>query len=100
MIQKNLIILFLSDAISTTTTTESVTNLEGSSGKIMSKNFLDSYEPDTNCQWNINVDKGRKIKLTFFLFNVRNHSCFYSVTKSMAGGGSVKNSYRIRIKVR
>ena len=83
MIQKNLIILVLPDAISTTTTTESVTNLEGSSGKIMSKNCLDSYEADTNCQWNINVDKGRKIKLTFFLFNVRNHSCFYSVKKCM-----------------
>ena len=36
----------------------------------MSKNFPEAYDHNTNCEWNINVEEGQKIKLTFHLFNV------------------------------
>ena len=45
----------------------------------MSKNFPESYEHNTNCEWNINVEEGQKIKLTFHLFNVSNHRLFHSI---------------------
>ena len=50
----------------------------------MSKNFPDSYEHNTNCEWNINVEEGQKIKLTFHLFNVNipNQFGFYSTYSS------------------
>ena len=49
----------------------------------MSKNFPEAYDHNTNCEWNINVEEGQKIKLTFHLFNVSNHNCFYSIANSM-----------------
>jgi hypothetical protein len=51
--------------ITTTTARGCVTDLEGSSGKIMSKNFPDSYEHNTNCEWNINVEEGQKNQIDF-----------------------------------
>ena len=45
-------------------------NLEGESGVFTTKNFPEDYDVFSNCTWNITVQEGSRVKLTFHLLNV------------------------------
>ena len=46
------------------------TELTGPSGRFSTKNFPEKYESNSNCTWDIKVQEGKRIKITFHLFNV------------------------------
>jgi hypothetical protein len=70
--------------------TPNETLLTGDNGLFASKDFPEEYPSNTQTKWNITVDEGKKIKLTFHLFNVEhNRNCQWDWVKVFDTNGTL-----------